>query len=101
DLARPVPLHRRGAHHEVWALRLCVVHGDDGLARLAEAHVVGEARAAPPRQERDALDLVREEPARDGLRTGQVIVPGSGMIREVYHGLLLSFPSRGRTWHLG
>src|SRR5690606_27352604 len=24
-----------------------------------------------------------------------------GLIREVYHGLLRSFPSRGRTWHLG
>ena len=35
---------------------------DDRLARLAEAHVVGEDRAPPAEQERDAFDLVREEP---------------------------------------
>ena len=38
--------------------------GDDRLARLAEAHVVGKNGALAPEQERDAFDLMREESSR-------------------------------------
>ena len=41
---------------------------DDRLARLAEAHVVGEDRALAAEQEGDAFDLVREQPL--GQRRG-------------------------------
>ena len=37
---------------------------DDRLSRLSETHVVGEDGASSPEQESDALDLVREEAAR-------------------------------------
>ena len=49
---------------------------DDRLPRLAEAHVVGEDGAAAAEQERDAFDLMREEPVaeRDGLPEGAVRV---------------------------
>ena len=48
--------------------------GDDRLARLAEAHVVGKDGALAPEQERDAFDLMREEPLRE---------PGSAPKRPV------------------
>ena len=45
-------------------VRRDVPQRDDRLARLAEAHVVGEDGALPAEQERDAFDLVRKEPLR-------------------------------------
>jgi hypothetical protein len=44
---------------------------DDRLARLAEAHVVGEDRAPPPEQECDAFDLVWEQPVGERDRASE------------------------------
>ena len=76
DLARPVALHRRRAHDKVWSARRDVSQRDDRLAGLAETHVVGEDGALPPEQERDAFDLMREEPLRQpgGAAKGRVDV---------------------------
>ena len=83
DFARPVALHRRGADDEVRAAGCGMAQRHDRLPRLAEAHVVGEDGAAAAEQERDAFNLVREEPVgeRDGLPVGVVEVvrrPGRG-----------------------
>ena len=61
DLARPVPLDRGWTNNEVGSVRRCVPQRDDGLPRLAEAHVVGEDGATSAEEERDPLDLVRVE----------------------------------------
>ena len=55
-----------------------VAQRDDRLPRLAEAHVVGEDGAPPAEQERDAFDLVREEPVgeRDRAPEGRVGIAG-------------------------
>ena len=47
-------------------------HRDDGLSRLAEAHVVGQNGAAPAKQEGNAFDLVREQSLRE--RRSAVII---------------------------
>ena len=58
DFASPVELQRRGAHDEDNALWASCLHGDDGLAGLAQAHVVGEDGALLGQQECDAVGLV-------------------------------------------
>ena len=68
DLARPVPLDGGGDDDEPRAVRRGLGERDDRLAGLAEAHVVGEDRAAAAEEEGDALDLVGEESV--GERSG-------------------------------
>ncbi|MCY4056522.1 MAG: hypothetical protein OXG44_00835 [Gammaproteobacteria bacterium] len=60
---------RRRAHHEPRADRFGLNHGDDGLAGLAEAHVVGQDRPATPEKETDAFYLVWVEIARNFARS--------------------------------
>ena len=62
QLARPVALDRCRAHDQPASAGREMPQRHDRLARLAEAHVVGENRAPPAEQKRDAVDLVREEP---------------------------------------
>ena len=71
-----------GADDEVRAAGGGVAERDDRLPRLAEAHVVGEDRAAAAEQEGDAFNLMRKEAIaeRDGLPVGAVerrALPGS------------------------
>ena len=68
DLTRPVALDGGRADDQPGPAGREVPQRDDRLARLAEAHVVGEDRAPPAEQERDAFDLVREQAfgQRDG-----------------------------------
>ena len=49
DLAYPVVFHGRRTDDEPGARWFGLDHGDDGLASLAEAHVVGKDRPATPR----------------------------------------------------
>ena len=78
NLARPVPLDRCGTDDEPRAARREVPQRDDRLAGLAEAHVVGEDGAPPAEQERDAFDLVGEEPIgqRDRGPEGRIRIAG-------------------------
>ena len=62
NLARPVLFDRRRTDDQPGSAWREVPQRDDRLARLAEAHVVGEDGAPPAEQERDAVDLVGEEP---------------------------------------
>ena len=71
DLARPVSLDRGGADDQPGSAGREVPQRDDRLARLAEAHVVGEDRAPPAEQERDAFDLMREEPVGERDRASK------------------------------
>ena len=68
DLARPVALHRCGADHEIRSAGRDMAQRDDGLACLPEPHVVSEDGAAAAEQERDAFDLMREEPVTERNR---------------------------------
>ena len=58
----PVGHHRRGRHHQRRAVRAAVQQRGEGLHRLAQAHVVGQAGpgapAAEPREPPEALFLV-------------------------------------------
>ena len=67
-----------GTDDQARAARREVPQRDDRLARLAEAHVVGEDGAAPAQQERDAFDLVRKEPIgeRDRALEGRIRIAG-------------------------
>ena len=78
DLARPVSLDRSWTDNEAGSAWREVAQRDDRLSRLAEAHVVGEDGAPPAEQERDAFDLVREEPVgeRDRAPEGRVGIAG-------------------------
>ena len=88
DLAPPVQLQGGRAHHEDRALRRGDLHGDDGLARLSEPHVVGEDRAALRDQECDPVRLVRiEQPLRQG---GDRVVVREGEGRSGHGSLLFS-----------
>ena len=62
DLTRPVTLHRGRTDDEVRTAGRHMAERDDGLSRLAEAHVVGQDGAAAAEEEGDAIDLVRKEP---------------------------------------
>ena len=58
DFAYPVVFDRRRADDEPGARWLGLDHGDDGLPRFAEAHVVGQDRPATSKQKADAFYLV-------------------------------------------
>ncbi len=96
DLARPVALHRRGTDDEIRAVWCDVPQRDDRLPRFAEAHVVGQDRASAAEQERDAFDLMREQPVRQlsGLAERRVWIvwrqseqPGEGVGLRVEHSI--------------
>jgi hypothetical protein len=78
DLARPVPLDGCRTDDQPRSAGREMSEGDDGLPCLAETHVVGEDGAPPPEQERDAVDLVREQPfgERHGAAERRVRIAG-------------------------
>ena len=87
NFARPVAFDGGGTHDQTASAGREVPQRDDRLARLAEAHVVGEDRAPPPEQERDAVDLVREEPVGERDRAPE---------RRVRHRRILPNAGGGR-----
>ena len=95
DLAFPVQLERCRADDEQRPVGVGAVQGNDGLARLAQPHVVGEDGAAVAAQEIDALDLVLVQAGGDaGVRCIHDLssfAAGLGALRP----LAASFPVDG------
>ena len=94
DLATPLVLQGCGTDHQ---RPLCSdfaaqhERGGDRLDRLSEAHVVGQERPAPTRQEQRALFLVRMEPEPQGTHdlapcvgggVDRPQVPGAGLVLD-------------------
>ena len=76
DLASPLRLDRRRAHDQhLLDLGLAreQLRDADRLDRLAEAHIVGEHRAAGADRERDAVELVRQELGAEQLAAQRVV----------------------------
>ena len=83
NLARPVALDGCRTDDQTASAGREVPQRDDRLARLAQAHVVGEDRAPPAEQERDAFDLVREEPVGERDRAPERRVRIAGQLEQL------------------
>ena len=79
-LGEPVGAHRGGRHHQGRPLVGAVENHGQGLDRLAQPHVVGQAGAetemGEPRQPLEALQLVVAQPGLEGR--GRGLGPGQG-----------------------